>query len=64
MKTSTRKCPNCGCEEIWDEDCPDCNGGEDDCETCEGSGYHEGYAECSKCGFIDIDEEFENAAQS
>ena len=61
----TNKCPKCSSKEIWDQDCPKCgaSGSNDEtgenCEECDGSGYHDGYLECSKCGFIDMAHEFE-----
>lgn len=59
------KCPKCGYHEIWDEDCPSCDGSgmendsDESCEECDGSGYHDGYSECSKCGEVSMDHEFE-----
>ena len=59
------KCPKCGCAEIWDHDCPNCGSSgvdpltNEDCEECDGSGYHDGYSECSKCGEVGMDHEFE-----
>lgn len=55
---SDKKCPECGCTEIWDEDCDECNGRQQledgsDCPSCEGTGYAEEIQECSACGIMD-----------
>ncbi|MCP4108341.1 MAG: hypothetical protein GY749_22825 [Desulfobacteraceae bacterium] len=64
----SQKCPKCGCTKIYDFDCPSCgslgyiydDNDEEDCEECEGQGYIEGQNECSKCGYVDDEEEFED----
>lgn len=33
--------------------------GGSDCYECDGAGHHDGYCECSECGFIDMSHEFD-----
>ena len=54
-----RKCPECGCTEIWDEDCPSCDGSgmgndsDESCEECDGSGMENDSDE--SCGEVSMD---------
>ena len=55
------QCPECGNDDIWDLDCPECNGatevqsGEDEwviCEGCDGEGVLYGNFQCSQCHHV------------
>mgnify|MGYP003638481650 CR=1 FL=1 len=63
-----QKCPECGSLEIWDADCPACEGSQhqedgEDCPECEGSGHQEGICECSICGIEDSADAFDAPTQ-
>ena len=42
------KSPCCDAE-IWDPDCPACEGDDQDCPQCQGQGFVEGWGTCSEC---------------
>ena len=48
------KCPECGCDDIWDLDCDACLGtgigvADQGCSVCDGNGYYVGQHECARC---------------